>query len=278
MNFRKTLLALTVCATGAVAQSPAMAQETVTFQASPIVPTAFKVKRAKAKGIELKPTPGIELTGEFYASAKGGKSPAVVILISGDGLQESHLQWAETLSEAGYAALVVDSFGSRGGINAMDTAGVDYNDDAVSGYRYLAGRDDVDPNRIAVLGFSTGGAQVMSVTNEATARIPDSFTPYAAVSMYPICPPDGVNKWPLLIVAGDQDSMISLTSCQMHTYNSMGHDHPAELEVIMGATHFFDNPMYEEGGGLDMLGFTYDEAARKEAVARVLDYLNNTAS
>ena len=254
------------------------AQETVTFQASPIEPTAFKVKRAKAKGIELKATPGIELTGQFFASSAGGKSPAVVILVSGDGLQDSHLNWAAHLAEQGYAALVVDSFGSRGGFNAMDIAGVDYNDDAVSGYRYLSNRDDVDASRIAVLGFSTGGAQVMSVTNEATARIPDSFTPYAAVSLYPICPPDGVNKWPLLIVAGDADQMISLSSCTAHVENSQSQNHPAQMEVYPGATHFFDNPMYAADGDLGMLGFDYSEAGHQEALARVVDYLNTVGS
>lgn len=255
--------------------SVGFAQETVTFQASEIKPTAFKVKRAKAKGIELLPTPGIELTGEYFASSQGGKSPAVVILISGDGLQESHLGWAQHLADAGFATLVVDSFTSRGGYNAMDTPSVDFNDDAVSGYRYLTTRNDIDPDRIAVLGFSVGGAQVMSVTNQATARIPESFTPFAAVSMYPICPPDGVNKWPLMILAGDNDSMISLASCQSHVDQSQSQDHPATLEVFAGQTHFFDNPMYMEGGGLDMLGFTYDEAARKNALAKVTGYLQS---
>lgn len=269
MFLRTTLLALVLSLTGTLG----WAQEDVTFQASPIEPTAFKVKRAKKQGIDLKATPGIELRGKFFASSKEGPSPAVVLLVSADGMRPSHLDWAQRFAEAGYATLIVDSYGARGGETSLDVQMVDFNDDAVSGHRYLASRPDIDPNRIAIIGFSLGGAHIMSVTNEATARVPEGFNPFAAIALYPICPPDGVNKWPLLILAGEEDHMISVASCTQHVEFTQGQSHPAELQTFAGATHFFDNPEYGADGVFGDLGFEYSADTHQAAVTRVLDFL-----
>ena len=88
----------------------AHAGEVVTFQTKPIPPTPFKLRRAKAKGVELQPQPGVELRAILNRPVADGPRPAVVVLVSGDGLQPSHLAWGAVLAEWGYVSLVIDSF------------------------------------------------------------------------------------------------------------------------------------------------------------------------
>ena len=265
--------------------SPTIAQEEVRFQASEIQPTAFKIRKAKAKGITLQPTPGIELRGYSYEPEQAGPHPAVIILVSGDGLSAAHMNWAESLSEAGYVALVVDSYGARGGTNHMDVHNVNMPDDAYSAFRYLAARPDVvDANRISLLGFSVGGSHLFTVVGEGNKRIPEGFKPEAAVAVYPTCPVEGAVTAPMLVLAGAADKQMSLGICQSFVQQTQSSPNPVELHVYPGATHFFDNPAYAKGQNVAAdatkpMWFKdnhYNAEAHSDAVARVLDFLLDT--
>lgn len=263
---------------GAIAAS---AQEVVKFQATTIQPSAFKIKKAKAKGIDLKPTAGIELRGVQYLPETDGPGPAVVILVSGDGLRQSHLSWAMILSKAGYVTLVVDSFGARGGINYLDTPALNIPDDAYSAFRYLSGRPDVDANRISLLGFSLGGSRLITTVTKENHRVPDGFNPVSAIAVYPECQPDGAVTTPLMILAGDADKLMSLSTCQAFVEQTAKNEYPAVIHVFPGVTHFFDNPEYSKfegklGNVPTPLWFKdnhYDANAHSDAVQRVLNFL-----
>lgn len=252
----------------------------MSFPATPIQPSAFKIKKAKAKGIDLKPTPGIELTGIQFLPESAERAPAIILLVSGDGLTTSHLAWAKTLSDAGYVALVVDSFGARGGKSYQDTPSLNMPDDAYSAFRYLAARPDVDAGRIGLLGFSLGGSHIFTTIAQTNSRIPAGFAPFSAVSIYPTCPPDGTVTIPLLILAGDADSLMSLRTCEAFVAQTQSHDNPIDLHVYPGATHFFDNPSYLKEDGKPAptpkpFWFDdnhYDAMAHADAVDRVLGF------
>ena len=264
--------------------SPATAQEVVTFQATPIQPSAFRIERARAQGIELKPTPGIELKGRLYHPGYDGPHPAVIVLVSGDGLTQSHREWAKTLSGSGYVTLVVDSFGARGGSNFRDTPALNMPDDAYSAFAYLSGRADVNAEEIGLLGFSLGAWHLFRTVRTDNTRVPEGFNPFAAVAIYPRCPQDGSNKVPMLILAGDADRLMSLPTCRAFVQQAESSENPVILHVYPGATHFFDNPAYAKGE--DTAGRTeqpmwfqdnhYNATAHADAVRRVLDFLNAT--
>ncbi len=237
-----TVLSISLVAAMGLGSLASTAQEEVTYKATPIQPSAFKLKKAKAKGIDLKPTPGIELSGILYLPDSEGLAPAVVILVSGDGLTQSHLAWAKTLSDEGYVALVVDSFGARGGTDFRDTPALNMPDDAYSAFRYLSARPDVDPGRISLLGFSLGGFHIFTAVSVTNARVPDGFSPVSAIAVYPECPPDGAVTVPMMVLAGDADKLISLSTCRAFVQQAENSDNPVELHVYPGTTHFFDNP------------------------------------
>ncbi len=256
--------------------------ENVVFRSAPVQPSPFQVKRAKAKGITLEPKPGIELSAQLFRPEARGRQAAVIVLVSGDGLQNSHLAWGQALADWGYVGLVVDSFGSRGGTNYRDTPGVDVPADADAALSYLGSLDFVDKRNVGVIGFSLGGSRLFSILDKAKSPLRKTGSFRAAIALYPNCAVGRQLTAPLLIMAGDADPMMTLGECTKVHADAAGQGNPVVMHVFSGATHFFDNPAYRK----DVASRTedrrkplwyetnhYDEGAHKDALRRARTFL-----
>ncbi len=283
MKILKLTCALFIVALAQVpGYSHAGSGEIVTFRSAPIPPSPFQVKRAKAKGIVLKAKPGLELSARLFRPRADGKQAAVIVLLSGDGLQDSHLAWGQKLTDWGYVGLVVDSFGSRGGRNYRDTAGIDMPADAAAAFAYLRSLEFVDPRRIGVVGFSLGGSELFKILDgsESTATKPVALA--AAVAFYPNCRGGVGLSAPLLILAGDADNLMTLNECEKVHANASARGNKVAMQIYPGATHFFDNPAYRKDhtgkveNGPKPLWFEenhYDKRAHKDALRRTREFL-----
>lgn len=119
----------------------------------------------------------VELHAELHLPAGEGPWPGVVIL---DGLGgpkgARERRYGRVLSDHGYAALVLDSFATRGVGERGDLArAIRVSEammlgDAFAGLRHLAERPDVDGSRIGVIGFSYGGMITALAAYEQLAR------------------------------------------------------------------------------------------------------------
>src|SRR5262249_41664713 len=92
--------------------------------------------------------------------AGGGPPPAVILLHGCGGVSPNMAAWAVWLRSQGYAALVLDSFGGRGlrylcG-DPRPLTGVMRAPDVFAAIATLK-TGNIDPNRVAAMGFSHGG-------------------------------------------------------------------------------------------------------------------------
>lgn len=111
--------------------------------------------------------PEIVATGHLYAPgavARAKSLPAVVILPGLGGIiAQRELRYAEMLAKQGYVALAVDTFGSRNAdhaihsLRALRVTETMMLADAYAALVHLASLPMVDPERVAVMGFSYGG-------------------------------------------------------------------------------------------------------------------------
>ena len=150
------------------------------------------------------------------------------------------------MAQWGYVSLVIDSFGSRGGSDYRDTPTTNMSADAVSAAAYLQSLDQVDGQRIALLGFSIGASRVISMLDRDSSNRPAKVLFKAGISFYPTCTSNKYLRGPLLLFAGEADQLMTLISCKkiFREAKQLGNDISAYF--YPGATHFFDNPGYRK--------------------------------
>lgn len=206
-----------------------------------------------------RPRPAAMAQGQLTLPANApadARLPAVVLVHGSGGVYPEELTyWARLLNEQGIAALVMDVFGPRGVKStgddqsrvpfAADTA------DAFAALGMLASHPRIDPGRIAVMGFSRGGATAL---RSAVARIANGVAPaglrFAAhVAVYSagcagslaVTPKPGVfGPAPILFVHGDADDYAYMSDCRGYAQRIGAAGTPTEFVVLPGARHKFD--------------------------------------
>ncbi len=261
---------------------------------------AEEIVRFPSHDADLTGGPPTTLTGRLLRPAGTGPHPSVVLLHGCGGLYAKtgrvsprHVWWATTLQQQGYEVLMVDSFGPRGVVDVCTSkdrpvrASVERKRDAWAALAYLRNRSEVDHDRIALMGWSQGGGTVLAAYGAGedgpAAKEGGGFR--AAVAFYPGCSaplrnddwrPDG----PLLMLVGEKDDWTPPQSC-VELLKRDEVKERTELVVYPNAYHGFDAPdapvrkrkdLATAPGGTAHFGT--NEAARKDAITRVTNFLN----
>lgn len=182
-----------------------------------------------------------------------GPVAAMVILHDSGHIQDDHeFAWARFLADRGIAALVVDSFGPRGVANTISNQLlVTEHSMVVDAYRALealSGRDDIDPMRIGLMGFSKGAtATYYAAWQWYAERLSAPGTGFAAfAAFYPGCSNrevrPAVTGAPILIVTGADDDITPPGRCADVVEDLEAQGVAARQIVYPGARHSFDNP------------------------------------
>jgi pimeloyl-ACP methyl ester carboxylesterase len=105
----------------------------------------------------------IELSGWYIPST----NQAAIILLHGYGSNRLEmLSRAEVLARYGYGVLLYDLRGHGESQNSLRAFGWDDVGDVNSALQFLSDRDEVDPDRIGILGFSIGGQIAIRAASE----------------------------------------------------------------------------------------------------------------
>jgi dienelactone hydrolase len=209
-----------------------------------------------------------ELTGYLWHPAPPGPHAAVIMMHGRSGayssaargsynaftLSRRHVQWGEFWAARGYLALHVDSFGPRGyaGGFAARTysarpAAVDEQTvrplDAYGALDYLLNRDDVQPGRIAVFGWSNGAMAVLA----ALGKLPSGGRGFAAAAvLYPGCRAQAATAYrpyaPLLMLLAGADREVSAEVCRQLAERLRAGTDDFEYALFAGADHAYDDP------------------------------------
>ncbi len=236
---------------------------------------------------------GITLIGWLFKPSGTGPSPAVVMMPGclgaysfGDpakGINSVYREWGDRLVNAGYVALLVDSFTPRNALQNQcgnGTIGVsEVNDrpyDAYAGLKYLASQAFVASNKIGLLGWSHGGSSVM-VTMDATKFMRGSSFK-AAIAFYPGCGLSNAfggirqSAWkpyaPFLILHGSADTVASPAACTTRVTLAQ------QLGATSLAINIFENAQHRFDGARQVAnGFTqYDVDAKLTADEQVMHF------
>jgi len=233
--------------------------------------------------------PRISLPGEKPLTLRGwwtppniepgrGRAGAVVLMHGCGGPQVSSHRWAQLVSEWGYGALVVDSFGPRrikricGEPERM--LAPQRTGDAYGALLFLQSMRGIDPDRIGVMGWSHGGSSALWVVDKEWGPHYKTY-PWvrfqAAVAFYPGCPAHGDFMVPTLLLMGGADKWAWPQPCKQMVKSHKANGEDISIVVYPGATHAFDAVR----STVHILGFVlqYDPSAAADAQDRVRKFL-----
>jgi dienelactone hydrolase len=198
------------------------------------------------------------LRAVLYRPEGEGPFPAIVGLHACGGLNNRtgvmatrYNDWGRRLASAGFAVIYPDSYGSRGlatqcGVGRRSVrSNRERVADAHAARLWLQGQSWVAPDRVSLLGWSSGGVTTLWAVRARTS-VKDGKDFRSAVALYPGCRRLGVAAWsarvPTLILIGRADDQTSAAACEQMVTGARGRSARVEIQVYPGAYHDFDHP------------------------------------
>lgn len=177
-------------------------------------------------------------------------TPLVIIVPGSVGVAVSHLSHAETLTDLGIAAFVIDPFGARSVsstvANQTQFSFAASAFDVLAATQLVAGLPGIDSTRIGAQGHSRGGTAVLSAAMQTlSAAIPDGRTELQAVySVYPWCGHQFLNadigNVRVRIVIGERDNWCSPQQAQGYAQAIRLAGGDVSFRLFAEAEHSFD--------------------------------------
>jgi carboxymethylenebutenolidase len=182
-------------------------------------------------------------SGYLVAPGGAGKRPAVIVIHEWWGLNDFARGKARAFAERGRVTLAVDLYRGQVATDA-DTAhqlmrGLPEDRalrDLRAAFAYLAGRKDVDPGRIGVVGWCMGGGLALALA-AAEPRLAAAVIYYGRL----ITDPAQIAriKAPLLLNFAEQDKGISPESARAFAAAAEKAKVRVDLKIYHGAGHAF---------------------------------------
>jgi carboxymethylenebutenolidase len=203
----------------------------------------------KASGYLVYPT--LASSVETNITSKSNNTlPAVVMIHENKGLNENIKSMANLLAKEGYVILAVDLFNGEVTTDQKraseltqsirdNPAGAIAN--LKSAVTYLSSLSNVNPDKIASLGWCFGGQQSLQLALNSEEH------PLSATVMYYgrlVTEPETLSKihWPVLGIFGDQDKSIPVESVKKFEEALNANGITNEIYIYKGVGHAFANP------------------------------------
>jgi len=234
--------------------------------------SVFPVEDAWAQAVfrtEIHPVQTVTLsTADFLLGKKDGKPtmvagelripkpgtdrlPAVVLVHGSGGVGFNSGMWEADLNKAGFATFAIDSFTGRGITNTItdqsQLSSYAMMNDAFAALAMLGKHPRIDPNKIAVMGFSKGAVPSLyaSMNRFQNAYAPEGASFAAYIGFYTPCntaliDDDMVSARPIRLYHGVADDWVPIGPCRDYVARLKKAGANIDLVEYPGATHAFD--------------------------------------
>jgi len=241
--------------------------------------------------------PSHEAEGRLFLPPEAdGPAPAVILLHGAGGVSYAReLTYARQFAARGWAALVVDAFGSRvepgTGFTErlLEVTEAMFLADAYAGLRFLQEHPQVDGDRVALIGFSYGGmaatyalhAQVRTIYAGEDERFRAHVAYYApCIARFERVETTGA---PFLMLYGTGDAIIDPAQCAAVADDLEEGGSRVRVEVYEGAAHRWDagSRNWQAPTGLADCRFHVDERGHvrdTQSFLTLSGYLSRTAA
>ncbi|HQS02384.1 MAG: hypothetical protein B7Y07_04545 [Halothiobacillus sp. 24-54-40] len=239
--------------------------------------------------IQTKPIPytldGITMHGEMALNtAQAGRRPAVLVVHEWWGRNAFSDDRARALAKLGYVGFAVDMFGNHA--QADNPTEASQLSSAVSGNlplmtnRFMAAlhaikqQPEVDPNKIAVIGYCFGGSVALSMVRQGV-DLAAMVGFHAGVSgIAPIAHPP--IKTPVRLFTGGADPFVPTAQVEATVAEMRAANTDIEVVTYAQAKHAFTNPAATEKGARFNLPLQFDADAADDSWQQMQVFLKST--
>jgi dienelactone hydrolase len=193
--------------------------------------------------------------GELRLPGDLDRYPAVILIHGSGGVTANVERWARELNAVGVAAFIIDCFTGRGIVETVsDQTRLGSCAMIIDAYRaldHLAQHRNIDPNRVALMGFSKGG---FATIYASLIRFQKMYGPTKAqfvayIPFYPACATKYLEDEitvdaPIRIFHGIDDDYVPIEPTRNYVARLRSAGRNVELTEFPGAHHVFDNPLY----------------------------------
>jgi dienelactone hydrolase len=229
-----------------VAQAQVARIEYLPFESTTLTDAEFLTGR--------KDGPRVTLAGELRLPKVGDEKLPAVVLVHGSGAVGGAAapvsEWARALNDIGIATFAIDSFSGRGIVQtSTDQKQLGRLAMIVDAYRaleVLAKHRQIDPGRIALMGFSRGGQVTLYASLKRFQQMhgPAGVQYAAFLPFYPACvlsyrQDEDVDR-PIRIFHGAADDYNPVAACRPYIDRLTKAGRDVKLYEYPGAHHVFD--------------------------------------
>jgi fermentation-respiration switch protein FrsA (DUF1100 family) len=227
-----------------------LGQRRLIYHPSGEVPAPAQVGLARGEPVTFQTDDGLTLNGWFVPATTLTPEGTVIVFNGNAGNRSYRADLAQQFTRDGYSTLLFDyrGYGGNGGAPSEDGLARD----ARAARRYVASRPGVDPRRIIYFGESLGAAVAVSLTVDEPPQALILRSPYASLAEtgryhFPYLPVSWLLRdrypsieritrirCPLLIIAGDRDSIVPMAHSR-RLFDAASQ--PKQFVVIENADH-----------------------------------------
>jgi dienelactone hydrolase len=194
------------------------------------------------------------IAGQLRIAQWPGRLPVVMLQHGSAGFGPNIEYWSRQLNAAGISTFAIDGFTGRGleevNSNQALLGRLNLILDIYRALDALAAHPRVDPQRIALMGFSRGGQATLNASLRRFHRMWNkSGVEFAAyLPFYPDCMTRyigdiDVEDRPIRIYGGALDDYNPISVCKGYVERLKAAGHNVELTEYRNASHAFDNPL-----------------------------------
>jgi dienelactone hydrolase len=193
------------------------------------------------------------VSGTLRVAQGSGRRPLVILVHGSGGIEENITAWERVFASSGISTFAINSFTGRGIVSTVaDQSQLGRLNMILDVYRslaVLAADPRIDPNRIAVMGFSRGGQASLYASLKRFQKMwnPSGIDPAAYIALYAPCittyiDDTEVSDHPIRIFHGKSDDWVEISPCRAYFERLKRTAKDVQMTELPNASHAFDYP------------------------------------